>query len=84
MDPMQEAVSIGTREHQEQQRDMVRELLDSYCSKFGGSREQFYEAAGINSGRFSSYVEGTGLSDITAEELSSFMSLASKLEKARR
>jgi len=85
MDEMIAQTALGAREQAEEQREIVRGLLDYYCSKFGGSREEFYQAAGLNSGsRFSSYVEGTGVSDITADELSRFLSLGSKLDKVRK
>jgi len=83
MDAMQEQTWQGASELSQDQRDTVRELLDSFCEKFGGTREQFAEAAGLNSGRFMSYVDGR-VSDLNVEELSSFMAFASKLEKARK
>jgi len=84
MDPMQEQIALGGREMQAEQRDIVADLTRTFCERHGGTPEALAEAAGINAGRFASYVDGRGVTELSADEMSSFMALCSKLEKARR
>jgi hypothetical protein len=66
-----------------EQRSTVSELVDSYCQRVGGTPAQLAEATGIEAGRFSSYLDGRGVTDLTTAEMAGFMTMCSKLEKAR-
>jgi len=82
MDPMQEQIALGGREMQEQQRYLVSDLTRDFCERHGGTPEQLAEAAGLDVGRFGGYLENR-VAELTADEVSSFMALCSKLEKAK-
>jgi len=82
MDPMLEQIALRGREMQKQQRDIVADLTRDFCERHGGSPEQLAEAAGLDVGRFGGYLENR-VSELTADEVSSFMALCSKLNKAK-
>ena len=78
---MIEQTSAGGRGLREDQRSTVAELVESYCQRFGGTPAQLAEAAGIEAGRFGSYLDSRGVTDLTTAEMTNFMQLCSNLEK---
>ena len=83
MNPMVEQTAAGGRELREDQRSTVAELVESYCQRFGGTPAQLAEAAGIEAGRFASYLDGRAVDDLTTAEMTNFMQVCNKLDGRR-
>jgi hypothetical protein len=82
-DAMIEQTAAGSHELREDQRITVAELVDSYCQRFGGTPAQLAEAAGIEAGRFASYLDGRAVDDLTTAEMTTFMQVCNKLDGRR-
>jgi hypothetical protein len=80
MNPIVEQTAVGSHELREDQRTTVSELVESYCQRFGGTPAQLAQAASLDAGRFSSYLDGRGVDDLTTAEMTAFMTLCSRLE----
>ena len=82
-DAMIEQTAAGSHGLREEQRSTVAELVESYCQRFGGTPAQLAEAAGIEAGRFASYLDGRAVDDLTTAEMTTFMQICNKLDGRR-
>lgn len=82
-DAMIEQTAVGSRGLRDEQRTTVGDLIESYCQRFGGTPAQLAEAAGIEAGRFRSYLDARGVDDLTTAEVTNLMQLCNKLDGRR-